>query len=179
VGSWPVNWSELFGLTVSPIEIVIRGTAVFWFLFAIFRLVLRREIGAVGIADVLVIVLIADASQNAMAGEYRSITDGFILVATIVFWNALLDWAAYRSPRLARLFEPPPLLLVHHGQMHRGNLRRELLSPEDLMGKLREKGVDDLAQVKRAVMESNGEVSVIRLDGSDTPKGKRQAVKPT
>jgi len=47
------------------------------------------------------------------------------------------------------------------------------------MGKLREKGVDDLAQVKRAVMESNGEVSVIRFDGSDTPKGKRPAVKPT
>lgn len=174
-----MNWPDLFGVTVSPVEIVIRGSAVFWFLFGIFRLVLRREIGAVGIADVLVIVLIADASQNAMAGEYRSITDGFVLVGTIVFWNALLDWAAYKSPRLARFVEPPPLVLVNHGRMHRGNLRREFIAPEELMGKLREKGVDDLAQVKRAVMESNGEVSVIRFDGSDTPKGKRQAVKPT
>lgn len=174
-----MNWSDLFGFTVSPVEIVIRGSAVFWFLFGIFRLVLRREIGAVGIADVLVIVLIADASQNAMAGEYRSITDGFVLVGTIVFWNALLDWAAYKSPRLARFVEPPPLVLVNHGRMHRGNLRREFIAPEELMGKLREKGVDDLAQVKRAVMESNGEVSVIRFDGSDTPTSKRQAVKPT
>jgi len=173
-----VNWTELFAFTVSPVEIVIRGSAVFWFLFVIFRLVLRREIGAVGIADVLVIVLIADASQSAMAGDSHSIADGFALVATIVFWNALLDWAAYKSPRFARLFEPPPLVLVHHGRMHRGNLRREFIGPEELMSKLRERGVDDLAQVKRAVMESNGEVSVIRFDGGDTPKSRRRAVKP-
>jgi uncharacterized membrane protein YcaP (DUF421 family) len=173
------DWSALFQFGPHPLQLVVRGTAVYWGLFLLFRFVLRRDTGSLGIADILLLVLIADASQNAMAGEYRSITDGFILVGTIVFWNALLDWAAYRSPRLARLLEPPPLVLVHHGRLHRGNLRREFLSPEDLQGKLREKGIDDLSQVKRAVMESNGEVSVIRFDGSDTPKGKRQSVKPT
>src|SRR4029453_1890260 len=165
-----MNWAELFGITISPLELVVRGSAIFWFLFVIFRFVLRREIGAIGVADILVIVLIADAAQNAMAGEYRSITDGFILIATIVFWNYALDWAAYRSEKLARLLEPPPLVLVTHGRIIQRNLRRELISTDDLMSKLREKGVSELSQVRLAAIESSGEVSVIRADRKSTPK---------
>ena len=168
-----MNWAELFGFTLSPLEIVVRGSAIYWFLFVIFRLVLRREVGALGIADVLVIVLIADASQNAMAGEYRSISEGFVLIATIVFWNYTMDWAAFRWPRIGRLLEPPPVVLVERGRMLRVNMRREFIGAEDLMSKLREHGVDDLAQVKRAVMESNGEVSVVRFDEARTTAPER------
>ena len=71
-----VNWSELFGFSVHPVEIVVRGSVMYLFIFLLFRLVLRREIGAVGIADVMLLVLIADAASNGMSGEYRSITDG-------------------------------------------------------------------------------------------------------
>ena len=169
-----MDWAELFGLSISPLELFVRGSTIYWFIFLIFRVVLRREVGALGIADVLVIVLIADASQNAMAGEYRSITDGMVLISTIVFWNVLLDWAAYRSPHLARLLEAAPLVLIEHGRMLRTNMRREFVTPEELRSKLREKGVDDIAQVKRAVLETDGEISVIRLD--DAPSdGKRRS----
>lgn len=174
-----MDWSALFGLTVSPLELLVRGSCIFWFLFAIFRFVLRREVGAVGVADVLVIVLIADASQNAMAGEYRSITDGLILISTIVFWNYLLDWLTTRSPLLAHWLEPPPQLLVSHGRMQRGTMRRELMSTDELMAKLREHGVDDLSRVKTAMLESNGEVSVVQYDEkADAPakRGARKAV---
>jgi uncharacterized membrane protein YcaP (DUF421 family) len=160
-----MNWAELFGFSVSPLEIVLRGSAVFWFLFAIFRFVLRREIGAVGMADVLVIVLIADASQNAMAGESRSISDGFALIATIVFWNYLLDWAVFRFDKVAKVLEPPPLVLVRHGRIIHHNLRREMIGVDDLVSKLRERGIDRLDQVKLAMIESSGEVSVIPKDG--------------
>jgi len=165
-----VNWGDLFGLTVSPLEIFVRGSIVYWFIFLIFRLVLRREVGAIGVADVLVVVLIADASQNAMAGDYRSITDGLLLISTIVFWNFLLDWLAFRWRWLARVLEPPPLVLIEGGRMNRANMRREFLTPDELRSKLRENGVEDLAQVKRALMESDGEISVIRLDGAETDR---------
>ena len=165
-----MNWGDLFGLTVSPLEIFVRGSIVYWFIFLIFRLVLRREVGAIGVADVLVVVLIADASQNAMAGDYRSITDGLLLISTIVFWNFLVDWLAFRWPWLGHVLEPPPLLLIEHGRMNRANMRREFLTPDELRSKLREKGVEDLTQVKRAVMESDGEISVIRLDGAETDR---------
>jgi uncharacterized membrane protein YcaP (DUF421 family) len=166
-----MNWEALFGFTLSPLELFVRGSCVFWFLFLVFRFVLRRGVGAIGIADILVIVLIADAAQNAMAGDYRSISDGLVLVATIVGWNFLVDWAAYRSARIARILEPPPLVLVHHGQVLHRNLRSEFLSTEELMGKLREKGVESLSEVKYARLESDGEISVTRTDnGAQTPQ---------
>jgi len=74
-----VEWSELFGLSVSPLETIVRGTAMYWFLFLLFRVIVRRRVGAVGISDILLLVIIADASQNAMSGDYTSITDGCIL----------------------------------------------------------------------------------------------------
>jgi len=107
-----VDWQSLFTLSMSPLELIVRGSAVYWFLFLIFRFLLKRDVGAVGIADVLLLVLVADAAQNAMAGEYRSITDGFILVATIIGWNFGLDYLAYKLPIIRRLVEPRAIRLV-------------------------------------------------------------------
>jgi len=166
---------SLFELTLPPWELILRGSAVYWFLFLIFRFVLHRDVGSLAIADVLLLVLVADASQNAMAGGYESITDGFILVATILGWNYLLDWASYRFPAVAKFAEPPPLLLVRWGRVLRASLRQEMLTPDDLMSKLREHGVDDLAQVKKAYMEGDGSVTVIRFEQAPTdPAGAKK-----
>ena len=154
-----MDWGDLFRLTVNPLELIVRGTATYWFIFLVFRVLLRRSVGAIGIADVLLLVLIADAAQNAMAGEYKSITDGAILVSTIIGWNMLFDWLAYRFPRVGKLVEPRALTLVDHGRMNRRNMREELLSDEELMAKLREQGVERLEEVKRATMESDGVVT--------------------
>ena len=154
--------SELFGLSVSPLEMIVRGTAMYWFLFLLFRLVIRRRVGAVGISDILLLVIIADASQNAMSGEYQSISDGFILVATILAWNMLVDWLTYASPALEKLLQPPPLLLVDRGRVLRRHMRHEFISDDELHTKLREHGVTDVAEVDRAYMESDGQVTVIK-----------------
>ena len=157
-----VEWSELFGLSVSPLETVVRGTAMYWFLFLLFRIVIRRRVGAVGISDILLLVIIADASQNAMSGDYKSITDGCILVATIIAWNMLVDWLTYLSPALEKVLQPPPLLLVHRGRVLHKHLRHEFVSEEELRAKLREQGVAEYAQVEKAYMESDGKVSVVK-----------------
>jgi len=169
---------SLFELTLPPWELILRGSAVYWFLFVIFRFVMHRDVGSLAIADVLLLVLVADASQNAMAGEYKSITDGFILVATIIGWNYLLDWAAYRFPAVAKLAEPPPLLLVRRGRVLKGSLRQEMLTQDDLMSKLREHGVEDIAQVKKAFMEGDGSVTVIRFRQAPTDPAGAKKEKP-
>jgi uncharacterized membrane protein YcaP (DUF421 family) len=157
--------SELFRFGVDPWELVLRGSAMYWFLFLLFRVVLRRDAGSIAIADILLLVLIADASQNAMAGGYTTVSEGMLLVATIAVWNYLLDWSSYRFEFIRRLAEPPPLLLVRNGRVLRANLRQELLSLDDLYAKLREQGVDDVAAVKTAFMESDGNISVITAHG--------------
>jgi uncharacterized membrane protein YcaP (DUF421 family) len=157
-----MDWKELFGLTVSPLELVVRGTAIYAFLFVIFRFLMRRDVGSMSVADILLLVIVADASQNALAGEYRSITDGMILVGTIVGWNALLDWAAYRSRRADRVIEPQQQVLVRNGEIQYDALKHEMMTERELMAKLREHGVAKLAEVKRAYLESGGSVTVIR-----------------
>jgi uncharacterized membrane protein YcaP (DUF421 family) len=157
-----LDWGGMFGLTLSPLELVVRGTAMYLFLFLLFRVVIRRRVGSVGMADILVLVIIADASQNAMAGEYKTVTEGAILVGTIIFWNVFIDWMSYRVPALRPWLEPPPLLLVRDGRILYRNLRHELVTEEELRSKLREQGVENVAEVRKAYMESDGGVSVIK-----------------
>jgi uncharacterized membrane protein YcaP (DUF421 family) len=161
-----VDWDALFALD-HAVELVVRGSAMYWFLFLLFRLVLRRDVGALGIADVLLLVLIADASQNAMAGGYESIADGMVLVATIAGWNMLMDWVSFRFPATRRLLQPGPLVLVRNGQMLRRHMRREFVTADELMAQLRQHGIERLSQVKLAAMENDGSISVIRADGQE------------
>jgi uncharacterized membrane protein YcaP (DUF421 family) len=158
-----MDWQEVFGFSISPLEILVRGTTVYWFLFTIFRVVLRRNVGSIGLADVLVLVIIADAIQNAMAGEYTSVTDGCLLVATIVFWNVVVDWLAYRWAFLRKVLEPRPLPLIRDGQLLRHNLRKELVTEDELMAQLRKQGIERVQEVKRAFMETDGNVTVIPM----------------
>jgi uncharacterized membrane protein YcaP (DUF421 family) len=157
-----MDWDTYFAIAVNPAELIIRGTLVYWFLFLVFRFVMRRDAGTIGIADLLVLVLIADASQNAMAGGYTTVAEGFVLIGTILGWNWLIDWASFHWPAIARFTTPPAIVLVKHGRVVRRNLRREHLSDEDLESKLREQGVDRLEDIKMALMESDGAISVIR-----------------
>jgi uncharacterized membrane protein YcaP (DUF421 family) len=157
-----LDWSELFGLSVPFLELIVRGTVMYWFLFFMFRFVIRRDVGSVGIADVVILVIVADAAQNAMAGEYTSITDGMILVSTLIGWNYLIDVLSFRSIALRRLLEPPPLLLVREGVFIYRNMRKEYISEEELWSKLRQQGVDSLKTVKAAFIEPDGRISVIK-----------------
>ena len=163
--------AELFSFSLSPWEIVLRGSAVYWFLFALFRFVLRRDVGSIAITDMLLLVLIADASQNAMAGGYKTVSDGFVLVATIAGWNYALDWAAFRFAPLRKLLEGDPIELVRNGRILQRNMRREMVTRSELQSALRAHGIDDLAQVKKATMETNGEISVIEQDKSGNSAG--------
>lgn len=154
----------LFRFEMNPWELVLRGSAMYWFVYLLFRFVLRRDVGSIAIADILLLVLIADASQNALAGGYTTIAEGCLLVATIAGWNYALDWASFHIPLVRRLAEAPPLPLIRRGRVLRANLRREMLSLDDLLSKLRQQGVEDVSQVKAAFMESDGMISVIRFE---------------
>jgi uncharacterized membrane protein YcaP (DUF421 family) len=155
-----LDWRTLVIPTVSVAEMILRGSLMYLFLLGCLRF-LRRETGVIGITDLLVVVLIADAAQNAMSRDYTSVTDGVILVATIFGWDYLLDWAAYRFPRLQQLLRPAPLPLVKNGRVVRQNLQRELITEAELMSQLRLKGIDDVTQVQKAYLEGDGSVSVI------------------
>jgi uncharacterized membrane protein YcaP (DUF421 family) len=169
-----VEWRELFVPTHSVAEMIVRGTLMYLGLFLIFRFIVGRQSSAIGITDILVVVLIADAAQNAFAKEYQSITEGIMLVLTIVFWDFALDWLGYHSRFFGWLIKPPPLTLVRDGKMQFKNMRREMISPDELRSQARQQGIEDIADVKTACLEGNGEVSFIKQNGKEAAKGKRR-----
>ena len=152
----------LFAVEMPLPELVVRGTVIYWFLFVVFRFVLRRDVGGLSTADTLLLVIVADAAQNAMAGEYRTITEGLVLLTTILGWNLLLDLLAYRFRAFSRFAMPRTLPLIRNGQFVMRSLRRELIGPDEVMSKLREQGIAHLRQVRHAWLEPDGEISVVR-----------------
>jgi uncharacterized membrane protein YcaP (DUF421 family) len=158
-----IDWAQ----TLSPehtLEVVLRGSVMYLVLFTLLRVLARREVGGLAPTDLLVLVLIADAAQNAMAGEYTSLPDGVVLVATIIAWSVVIDWAAYRFPWAARLAKPSSLMLVHNGRINRRNMRREFITEDELRSQLRKHDVTDLAEVESVRMEYDGRLSVVRKE---------------
>ena len=173
-GALSVDWRGIFVPSGSILELVLRGSLMYLLILAALR-VFRRDAGTLGTADLLVVVLVADAAQNGMAGAYKSVTEGVILVATIFSWNYALDWLAFRSELVHWMMHPPALLLVRDGRVLRRNLRAELITPADLVEQLREQGVGSVAEVKRCCLESDGRMSVIKFDSTQgSPANKRK-----
>jgi uncharacterized membrane protein YcaP (DUF421 family) len=159
-----LDWQEIFGSEVPALELFLRGTLIYLGIFGVLRLLLRRVAGNVTIADLLMVVLLADAAQNAMSAEYRSVTDGAILVSTIIFWNYALDRLAFHFPTVGRFVYPGPLVLVKSGRVYWRNMRREFISEEELRSQMRQNGIEHFDDVKIAHMEGDGRISIVKRE---------------
>jgi hypothetical protein len=139
-------------------------------------LVLEREAGTIGITDLLVVLLVADPAQNAMASNYRSLSEGVLLVGTMVSGDYALGWLGFPFPALRPLLRPAPLPLVRDGRFLRANMRRELIAEEELMSQLREQGVERLEKCAwRAWRATAGSASSPARRGSPAPASVRSA----
>jgi uncharacterized membrane protein YcaP (DUF421 family) len=159
-----VDWGHLFIPDKPLLQVFIRGTVIYVVIFFLVRLIPNRQVGGVGMNDLLLVVLIASAATNALAGDYKSITSGVVLMATLVLWSYLFNWVGHRFPFFHRLFHPAPKVLIRDGEIQHGNMKRELVTEEELMGKLRRQGISEIGQVKEAYVEADGQISVIRRE---------------
>ena len=171
-----VDWAGLFMPGTPLLEIIVRGSIMYVALFMLLRFILKRETGSLGITDLLVIVLIADAAQNGMAGSYQSITDGLVLVATIIGWSYLLNWLAFRYPFWRKVIQAPRVQLVRDGKFLRRNLDHEKITEDELLAEIHSHGCEDVRDVRAAWIEPDGMVSVIKAGGGDTGGRKKQRV---
>ncbi|NNM71449.1 DUF421 domain-containing protein [Enterovirga sp. DB1703] len=151
-------------------EVLLRGSIMYLMLFLALRYLMKRHAGQVGIADILVIVLISEAAQNAMVGEAKSLVEAAFLVGTILFWSYVINWLSDRVPFLRSLGGGDPVPLIQDGRFNRRNMDRELLTEDELMSQLRQHGIERVAEVKRACLEPDGNISVIRVRGGDEQK---------
>ena len=161
---WSIDWRAMLVPEHSVLDLFLRGTAMYLAIFVLLRLVLRRQVGDIGTSDVLVIVLLAEVSGNAMAANAASLPEGVVLVGTVLLWSYLIEWVQFRFPAFERLIREPKLKLIDNGRLLRRNMRTELVTVEELMAQLREQGIEDRAEVKAAYLEADGHISIIRHD---------------
>ncbi|HEY7028161.1 MAG TPA: YetF domain-containing protein [Gemmatimonadales bacterium] len=165
-----VDWHTAFVPTVHLGELFLRGSIVYLFLFFAFR-ILRRQAGALGVSDLLAVVLIADAAQNAMSAEYHSVPEGLVLVSTILFWDWALDWLAFKIPALRSVVQAGPLPLIVKGLVQHRNLDRQLITEDDLASQLRQHGMAGPQGVVLCNLEGDGHISVLQDSQDDQTSG--------
>lgn len=151
----------MFHLGSQPWEIVVRTAIVYIAMFLGLRFLGKREIGQMTIFDLVLILLIANAVQNAMVGPDVSLEGGLIAAGVLLLMNWLVAMLRLRSPLLSRLFEGHPTVLVERGSYVTGALRRQGLDEEDVTMAMREHGIDDVSKVSLAVLETDGSISII------------------
>lgn len=158
-----LDWKQLFVPDSGIAEMVVRGTVTYLGLFVMLR-IFRRPTGQLSIADVLLITILADAAQNAMGGSYESVTSGFVLIGTIVFWDRTIDYLSYRYSWFTPIAEPPPTVLIKDGKVDRAALRKQRISDDDLLTHLRQQGVETPQEARLCLLESDGRISVLKRE---------------
>lgn len=157
-------WNDIIRPDLDIGESVLRGTILYLAVFIIMRITLRRTAGELSMLDFIFVLLVANAAASAMTGGSTSVANGIILVVTIVAWNYLINTATWYFPVLERWTAPPPIQLVRDGQMIRRNMRKEFITEDELMAQLREGGVEEISNVKSAMLEGDGNISIVSHD---------------
>jgi len=149
-------------------EIVLRVALVYLFLVLVLRVSGKREVGQMSILELVVVLLISDAVQNSMVGENSSVWGGMIAVLTLLGMDYGLNLLTRRSRRLRRAIEGEPRLLVRDGRLLTKALKEERVDVWDVRAAVRLEGLARIEDVRLAVLETDGSISVIPMDA---PRG--------
>jgi uncharacterized membrane protein YcaP (DUF421 family) len=149
-------------------DIAFRTGVVYLTLLLGLRLTGKRQAGQLTPFDFLLLLLLANAVQNAMTGPDTSLAGGLVAAATLVVLTFIVGWFVRRNARTERFIEGTPTILIRHGQIINVSLAREGITRDDLLRTLREHGVETVEEVRSAILEIDGTVSVIKEDEMPT-----------
>jgi uncharacterized membrane protein YcaP (DUF421 family) len=151
---------------IPPWDIVLRTAGVYVVLLLGLRLAGKREIGQMTVFDLAVLLLLANAVQNAMVGPDTSLSGGLLAAVVLLVLNAFVARLRLRWPVLRRIVEGSPTLLILRGEVIAQHVQREGLDRDSLEAAMREHGVADLSEVEMAVLEIDGSISVVPVGGT-------------
>jgi len=154
--------SELFELSAPWWVFVLRATAIYALVMVLIRVSGKRAVGQFTPFDLVMLILIGNAVQNGINGGDNSLTGAAIMATTLIGLNYGVAFITSRSRRVERIVEGEPVVLARNGKLFEGELRRELVSRDDFRESLRMNGIDDVAKVELALLETNGSISVVK-----------------
>ena len=168
------NIGEIFQLGIPWTHLVIRAVIIYIAFFIGLRLFGKRELGQFTTFDLVLVLLVANALQPAITGPDQSVTGGAIIIAVLLIFNRGVALVRNRWPWFDALIEPPPTVVVEDGQISKVALEKEGLSQTDVEMAIREHGVDKLSDVKMAVLENDGSISVVSKGSGERYRRRRR-----
>ena len=143
-------------------EIVVRATVMFGFVYLLTRGMKKRTLGDLAPFELLFLIVLGDLVQTGVTQEDYSLTGSILAISTFGFWVSLLAWISWRSDRARRIIEGVPLVLVHDGEPIEAALKLEHMPMAEIMEAARQQGLDSLDQIRLAVLEPSGRISIIK-----------------
>ncbi|MFM6975910.1 MAG: DUF421 domain-containing protein [Sphingobacteriaceae bacterium] len=156
------------------LEIILRSAAVYGFMVLALRIFGKKELSQLSTTDLVFIILISNSVQNAMVGADSSLGGGLVAALVLFSLNYALKLIMYRSAKIKALIEDKPVILIHDGKIDVDHLYRNRISVEELQQAVREHGVQETGEVKLAILEVDGNISVISGEGSNLKQSRHK-----
>ena len=145
-------------------EIVIRASFVFFFLWALTRGLGKRELAEISAFELVLLIILGDLVQQGVTQEDYSVTGAFLATGTIAFWVLVFSYVSFRFPAARSVVEGEPVLIVRNGKMLKDSMRLERLTTEEVLEEARLQGIRDLDEVEVAILEPDGKFSFVKTD---------------
>lgn len=159
------------------LNIVLRSIIVYLFIILAIRVFGKKELAQLSVIDLVFILLISNAVQNAMVGNNSSLLGGIVAASSLFIINIVLDKLFFRSKKLSEFFQGNPLMLIYNGKIIERHLRQATISHEELEAAVREHGVKNIQDVDLAVLETDGNISILSNNFNHKTVRKRKAHK--
>jgi uncharacterized membrane protein YcaP (DUF421 family) len=157
----------MWTLDVPAWELILRAVIIYVFLIALIRISGKRQIGQLAPFDLILLLMLSNAVQDSLIAGDESLVGGMLCALTLVMLNFGVSLLTFRSKKWEALIEGRPQLLVHNGRLYEDVMARAQLTHHELNAALRQAGCEGVQQVRSAILENNGVISVVPLDGGN------------
>jgi uncharacterized membrane protein YcaP (DUF421 family) len=142
-------------------DLVIRATVVFFFVYLVTRVAGKRELSSMEPFDLILLIVMGDLVQQAITQSDYSVTGALIVISTITLLTVFVSWVNWRFRRMRSVLEGQPVVLVENGKLIERNMKRERITVEDIEAEGRQQQVTDIGDIRWALLETNGKISII------------------
>lgn len=156
-------------------EMVLRASAIYFFLWIVSRAVGRRELAELSAFELMMLVIVGDLIQQGVTQNDMSVTGAMLAVGTIASWTVIFSYVSFRWKRTKTIIDGIPVVVIHDGKLVTETLRLERVVETDVLQAARNEGIDDIAKVRVGIIEADGRFSFIRYDNERVDPPDRRA----
>lgn len=156
------------------VQIILSSLAVYLFVVVAIRIFGKKELSQLSVIDLVFVLLISNSVQNAMVGSNTTLTGGLVAAASLFAVNYLFKLISYRYPKFGTLIQGEALMLIYNGTLLKNNIRKAKITEDEIAEALREHGVGSVSEVNLAILEVDGNISVLSDDFRQKTVNKRK-----